>query len=365
MASPIIPEHRKFSPYFVFFIISSMQIGIGMFGYQRIIAKVAGQDSWLSVIFAGITTNILMWIMYKLLEESNGDLTDIHLSVFGKWVGKIFDVLFILYFSLYVVTVLRTYIEIIQVCMFPDLSTFWFGLLYLLLCIYIIYGGLRTVIGIAFFSFFLPSYVIIFFGYAIHFANFGHFFPVFNHSAKEILEASQNMSLSSIGYETILIFYPYIKNPEKSKKWAQLSLVYTTLIYLFICLVTIGFYPLGYLSKNIWGTLTIFKIVHFPIVERAEYIGIANCCLLVLPNVTISLWCASRILKRALKVKMKYGSIVLGLLTLISSVPLRDRFSIDLLNSITANFGFLINYIYVPILFLFFIITKKVKKFKF
>ena len=36
----------------------SLQIGIGILGYQRVILKNAGYDAWISLIIAGIANNI-------------------------------------------------------------------------------------------------------------------------------------------------------------------------------------------------------------------------------------------------------------------------------------------------------------------
>ncbi|KQL53160.1 spore gernimation protein GerB [Heyndrickxia shackletonii] len=357
-----IPENRKFSPYFVFYSVISMQIGVGALGFQRIIAMIAGYDSWQSVIIAGVASLLVMSFMYKQLETVNGDLTDVHQFVFGKWLGKILSIFFVLYFSILSITVLRSYIEVIQVWMFPDLSTFWFSLLYLLLCIYIIFGGIRTVIGISFFSFVLPMYIIYVLGAAIPFGDFRHFLPLFNHSFNKLLEASQSMSLTYMGFETLMIYYPFIKEPKKSKKWAHLGLCYSLLFYFYMTIICFAFYGEEQLQKDIWATLTTFKIVHFLVVERFEYIGIANWCLVILPNICLSLWCATRLLKRTMKIKQKYGVWILSGIILICCPLFNNRLQINLLNAITGNTGFILNFIYIPILFLLASIVKKVKK---
>jgi len=362
MQPQTIPENRKFSPYMVFYTTSGMQIGVGALGFQRIIASIAGYDSWQSVIISGVASILVMWFILKQLELVNGDLSDIHQFVLGKWIGKILDILFILYFSILVLTVLRTYIEVIQVWMYPDLSTFWFALAYLLLCIYIIYGGIRTIVGVTFFAVVLPFYIVYILGAAIPYGDFRHFLPLFNHSMNEILEAAQSTSLTYLGFEAMMIYYPFIKEPKKSKKWAILGVVFTTLLYLYMTIITFAFYGEEQLQKDVWATLTTFKIVRLPVVERFEYIGIANWCLIILPNVCLSLWCASRMLKRTINIKHKYTLWLICLVILIVSPLLKKRLHLDILNNITGNIGFLINFIYIPIMFLMVSIIKKVKK---
>lgn len=357
-----IPEKSKISHFLVFYLISSMQIGIGVLGFQRVIAKIAGYDAWMSVILAGLSIHIIIWMMYKILEATNGDLVDTHTYLLGKVVGKGISFLFIFYFLLLSTAVLRTYIEIIQVWMFPDIKTYWYSIGYLLIVIYIIYGGFRTVTGIAFFCTILPSYLIFTFGYTIPFSNFNNILPIFDHNLTDIILASRDMSLTYLGYETLLFYYPYLKNPEKSKKWAHLAILTTTILYTILTIITFAYFSEGQLEKTVWATLSMWKIVQMPFVERFEYIGIANWNLIILPNLCIAIWCSSRILKRTVNIKQKKGVIIIALICLIGVNFFETRNQINMLNDITGKIGFYMNYIYVPCLFVALLIAKKVKK---
>lgn len=84
---------KTVSPYFAFILLHSLQIGIGVLGYQRVILKNAGYDAWISLIIAGIATHIVLFCMLKMLEK-DGDLISIHTTTFGKWIGSIFSVNF-------------------------------------------------------------------------------------------------------------------------------------------------------------------------------------------------------------------------------------------------------------------------------
>jgi spore germination protein AB len=359
--SVTVPENSKISHFHVFFLISSMQIGIGVLGYQRIIAKKAGYDAWISVIFAGLTIHLILWIMYKIVETVNGDLISAHTYILGNVLGKIVSIFFSFYFILLAMAVLRTYIEIIQVWMFPEFSTFWFSLGLLFVIMYIIFGGFRTVTGIAFFSTVLPSYLIFMFGFNIPFSQYENLLPVFDHKISDLVMATRDMSLTYLGYETFLFYYPYLKNPEKSKRWAHLAILSTTLIYTIVTLITFAYFSEQQLEQTVWATLTMWKIVSLPFVERFEYIGIANWCLIILPNLCLALWCASRILKRTIHLKQRKGVILVALLSLIGISFIDTRDQINMLNDITGKVGFYLNYLYIPCLLIAVLIAKKVK----
>ncbi|KQL54399.1 hypothetical protein AN964_13425 [Heyndrickxia shackletonii] len=361
MQAQTFSDAQKFSPYYIFFLIVMAQVGIGYLDFQKFITKFAGYDGWQAVIIAGLTTNIVMWFMLKQLQMVKGDFCDIHWTIFGKKFGNLLNILFAIYYLWYAITVLRNYIAIVQVWMFPDLSTFWFAAGYILLCIYIVFGGIRTIIGIAFFAFVLPFYIIFIQGFTIQFSDFRHFFPVFDHSFHDVMKASESMSLSNMGYETILMFYPFIKNPSKANKWGQLSLIFTTVLFIYTSFLSFAFYSKDQLAKEVWPTLTAFKIVKLPVVERFEFIGIANWCIVILPSICISLWCASRLLKRTTKLKMKYGTLILSFLILMGCIFFDEKDKIYILNSIINSIGFIIGYIYIPILFVILSIVMKIK----
>jgi spore germination protein AB len=358
----LVSEKSKISPFLVFFIIHTMQFGIGVLGFQRIIALTAGYDAWISVIFAGFSIHLIVWMMYKIAETVDGDIITAHSYVFGKKIGKLLSFPFVLYFVIVAATLIRTYIEVIQVWMFQDLSTFWYSLAFCGLAIYIVFGGFRTVTGVAFFGVVLPFYLIFTFLFTFPFADFKNILPVFDHSVLKMIKAAYQMSLTYLGYEVLLFVYPYIKDPQKSKKWAHLGVLYTTVLYTIVTLITFSYFSEGQLQKNIWATLTMWKIVEMPFVERFEYIGIANWNIIILPNFCIALWCASRIVKRVTNIKQKYGVWMLSAAILLLVNLFKTRLQVNTLIDYTGKIAFYLNYGYVPLLFFLVLIVKKVKK---
>ncbi|MDQ0200516.1 GerAB/ArcD/ProY family transporter [Neobacillus ginsengisoli] len=358
----VVPEKAKISPFLVFFLVHTMQVGVGVLGFQRIIALTAGYDAWISIIIAGLSIHIILWMIYKIAETVDGDIVSAHTFVFGKKLGKLLSLPFVLYFSLLAVTLLRTFIEVIQVWMFQDLSPFWFSLAFCGLGIYIVFGGFRTVTGVGFFGVVLPAYLSFTFLFTIPYADFRNLLPIFDHSIKDLLLAAYQMSFTYLGYEILLFIYPFIKEPKKSKKWAHLGVLYTTLLYTLLSIITFAYFSEVQLQKNIWSTLTMWKIVEMPFVERFEYIGIANWNIVILPNFCIAIWCGSRILKRVTNLKQKKGAIIICLVILIAINIFNTREVINTLTTYTGRIAFFINYGYIPLLFFLVLLVKKVKQ---
>lgn len=94
-----------------------------MLGFERISAKLVGNDAWISTLLFGLSVNIIIWIIYQILNQGNGDIIIIHQNVFGKWIGGVFNLIFLAYLLMLGATTLHSYIEVVHVWMFPSMPT--------------------------------------------------------------------------------------------------------------------------------------------------------------------------------------------------------------------------------------------------
>jgi spore germination protein (amino acid permease) len=356
--------NKQISPYFVFFLISGMQIGVGMLGFQRIIAKVSGNDAWISVLISGVSINLLLWMCYKLLSrnEQTIDIVGIHRDLFGKWVGGLLSSIFVIYFMGTAIVVLRTYLEVIQVWMFPELNIPILLVVMLLLVYSYIIGGLRTVTGFMLIGKLFILLLLPLLSFPMKHAHLSNLAPVWDHSFMEILEGSKAMTLNYLGFELILMYYPFIKQPIRSKKWAHLGALFTTFIYVITMLATLIYYHQEQLKDVIWATLTFWKVITLPLVERFEYIGISIWLFVILPNVCLGFWAASRGMKRVFNMKQKKAVVVFMVISYIICILLDTRQDIDQLNTFVSQVGFYIVYAYIPFLFILQMIVYKVRE---
>jgi spore germination protein (amino acid permease) len=355
-------EVFQVSPYFVFFLVHSVQVGVGILGFQQSVVTIAGNDSWIPVIAAGIAVHIIIWIIFQLLNRAQMDLIDLHKFLFGKWIGNLLSLIWIIYFTLIGMTVLFSYFEVIRVWMFPELSVFLLAIIYAFLILYTIFGGFRTVAGICFIGVVIPAYLIFTFLFPIPYSDFLSLFPIWNHSISDMSKAAHEMTLSYLGFSTLLIYYPYIKDAKNAHKWAQMGSFLTLLTYLLIIVVSLCYFSEQQLIEQLWATLTLWKIVEMPVVERFEYIGITSWALIILPNVCLTFWAASRSIKKTLHIPQKFAVIGIVIIVLCSSFFFTKRDDILTLINWTTKLGFYSEFIYVPILFVLYLVIAKVRK---
>ena len=362
MAGYEVKDQYKVSPFLVFYLVHSVQVGIGLMGFQRIVARHAGNDAWISVLVAGLSLSFIIFLIYKILNKENGDIISLHKNLFGKWLGGLLSWGVIAYFIGMSITVLRTYIEVVQVWMFPDINKWLLGAVFLLLAYYCLSGGFKVVAGISFFGVVLPFYLILTMLFPVFYGHYRDLLPVFNHSIKDLYEGVKGASLSYLGFTTIFMYYPFIKEPEKSHRWAQGGHLLTIFIYTVTMIVTIIFFSTGQLDKTIWAMLTTWKIAEMPFVQRFEYIGISSWALVILPNLCLTLWAGGRGIRRLTRVSQQNATIPLLILILIISSVFAKRESIDLLNMYTSAVGYYFVYVYVPLLYVVQYIKRKVRR---
>lgn len=354
-------ENKQLSPYMTFYLITTMQVGVGILGFERYIAKSAGHDAWMAVIISGLSFSVLIWICYKILLKENNDIISVHKNLFGKWFGGLLSIFLLLYFFGFVVTILRTYIEVIQIWMFPELATWVIAVLLLLVAYSFVIGGLRVVTGLCLLGFFYTIPLFLLKYYALKEGHFYNLLPIMDHSIKEIFSATKAMTLNNLGIELILIYFPFIKQAKKSHKWAQFGNLFTLFTYLITALVSFVYFNQEQLQHTIWGTLTLWKIVDLPFAQRFEFAGIAIWLFVILPNICLGLWAISRGLRQLFSMKQKTGLLIISTLVFISCILLIDRQQIDLLNTTVSKAGFYIVYFYIPLLFIFQVILTKVR----
>ncbi|WP_174613042.1 GerAB/ArcD/ProY family transporter [Virgibacillus ihumii] len=351
------------SSLMVFILITASQVGVGVLGFQSYIIKYAGHDAWMSLPIAGAGISFIIMLMYAMLNhDEQGDIVSIHSFALGKWIGTAVTTLFAAYLLTMAVVVTRTYLEIIQVWMFPHLSV-WAVLLFLLpLIYYIISGEFRIVVGVSFFGVVYPSFLTLTMFFPLQYSRMSNIMPFFDHSIIEIIQSSSLAILNFMGFATLLVFYPFIQKARHSQKFAHYGNLYTTLLYTFICFVSFVYYNQAELKEIIWATLGLWKIVELPILARFEYFGIATLFFSILPNIALYTWACGRTLSRQFHISQQKITYVLLAVIFIACLFFDDRAEVGALNNLTGKAGSYFLFIYIPILFLLHWIRRKVSK---
>ena len=296
----------------------------------------------------------------RVLNKVHNDIMFINQTFFGKWAGNALNLLLLGYLLLVGGNILRTFIQIVQVWLFPDIRTWLLCVILLILACYAVYGGLRTVIGVCFFSILqymlLPIYLSV-----ISYFHLSYLLPVMDHSVTDLVKAMSHTTFSFLGVEIIVICYPWFKQPQKSERWVYLSNGAVTLFYLSEIFTSLAFFSKDQLIRIQWPTLAQFQFVQLPYIERFESIGVASQLLRALPILCLCLWSAGRIAKAVTSIKPSKTVPLFAILLAIFVCLLPESVVIQNAHHWILISGTAIVYVYLPALFVFSLITKKVK----
>lgn len=354
-----VSKANQFRAFYMFFIIFSTMDGVGALGTPRIVFLEAGHDAWISIILAYFYLVMLLLVMlYILRQYENTDILGIQTDIFGSFISKVIGTIYLVYFGFQLLSNLVTYIEVINVFVFPDSHPLMLGLMFLLPIIYSVFGGLRVTIGVVFIFTLLTYWLIILFIEPARQLDFLNFLPIMDRSIIDILKGVKATAYSYSGFEMLFFFYPFIQNKEKATKPVIFAATWYTYFLLMNTILAIGFLSPDQLKRRIWPVLNLFKIQTSPIIERLDYVVIAEWIMVVLPKTILIMWCMSYIAKRVYRIPKHISVYLFSFIILILIPFFTEHFVIQKLIDSTRNISYGLVYIY-PLILLPLVLWKK------
>ncbi|XEC97645.1 GerAB/ArcD/ProY family transporter [Paenibacillus tarimensis] len=350
------------SPYLIIFLLYVSTVGVGILSYQRKISEHAGYNAWISVILTGISIHIILWMIYKILssDRDGQDIITINNKLFGKVLGNLLNSATVLYIVYGAFVKLKVYIELIQVWLFPVMNILPVSIVIALLIYYAVSGGFRSVTGISVWAtvFSITSVIPQVF-MVLPFLHPLNLLPPLNHSATDILLSSKSMVFEYMGFETLLIFYPFIKTPAKSQKWAHILVLLDTFLYLIILIIAFMFFSEGELRHSVWPTLDMISIFEVPLLQRLEYFAISLWLIKIIAGISVYLWVACRGMKSVFHIRQRNSLVVFLIAIVTLNYFITDHRSIERVSELYGTIGFYFIYAYIPFMFVCVLIRKR------
>lgn len=358
-----VPKREQFRSFYMFFIITCSQLGVGLIGVPRTIFLEAGHDAWISIILAYVYISLLLFTMlYILRQYENTDLLGVQADLFGNFISKAIGTVYILYFLAHNLSTIITYIEIIQVFIIPDSNIFILGSMLLFLTIYTVLGGLHTVIGVTFIFNLCSTWLFLLLIEPALQLDFLNFLPVMDREIADILRGSVATAYTFTGFEILFFIYPFIVNKEKAGKSVFFGFSWFTFVVLLFTILVIGFLSPTQLERRIWPVLNIYKIQTTPIIERMDYIVVAEWMMVAVPKVILLTWCITHIAKRIYKIPTKISVYVTAGMILILIPFFTEHFAIQHLIDSIRYVAYGLVYVYPLLLLPLVLIKKKIRR---
>lgn len=260
----------------LFFLISGIQIGVGILSLPAGLHKVARQDGWISAFIAGLMAALGLVFIHLVCRRFPGQaLYDILDSVWGKYLGKFWTGLFIIYFWATGAVIFRIYLEILQVWMLP-LTPRWVLIILLMLPVfYLVFNGLTVLGRFAEMLFLISAWIVVLLYFPLREAHWYYLKPIGTAGLKAILLGSFKAALAMLGFEFYWLAYPYTSPRRRLLFWALAANGLVTILYMAVTVIAFAFYSPEEIESWRWPTLGLLKVIQFSFIERMEYVILA------------------------------------------------------------------------------------------
>jgi len=263
----IIKQNETISSFQLFFYLVISQLNVAILTLPMHLYQESAYDGWISLLLSCLYS-ICTVILYSFLLKRFPNLTifEICSYFFGKWLGGILKISYILYFIFIAYLINQFYLFIFSKWVFPNSPSWSILLLLFIIGIYLGKENIRTTTRFFQLSFWTFLIIFIFSVEAFQQVEWKFLLPVTQANFAQIVKGSYKSYVFLHGFECLLVLYPFVNSAHrKTIKSTILSTIFITMINLFTVVLCFIFFskkemrlipePTIYLFK----TLTFFK----------------------------------------------------------------------------------------------------------
>ncbi|MDV2683230.1 GerAB/ArcD/ProY family transporter [Alkalihalophilus lindianensis] len=346
------------------FIIQT-QVGVGVLSMPYSVFDAGAKtDGWISIILAGVLVQVMVFVFMLLAKRfPTLNLYEILEGVFGKWLGKFFTFLHIIYFISVGILILILFSSILDIWAFPNTpQSIKIGLA-VLTATYLAKENVRIIA-----RFHVVVSILMVLIIAITFTAFTHIdvryiLPIGHTGVTNIVMSVKAAMLSLLGFELFIILFSSTEGSLKQKvKAATLANATVTFTYAYLAIVCYLFFSPEELAFVPEPILYLIKSFSFVVVERTDLIFISIWIVSVMTSFIGYLYIAS-LGVASLFNKSSHSPFVfiIAVLIFVFSVTPHNVLSIATISGVIGNAGTIFSF-FVPIFILLVAITFKRKE---
>lgn len=287
------------------FVIIQAQIGVGLLSLPYVVHKHAGHDGWISTLLAGIGVFLLLLIMWLLGKRFPKDtIYEYSSKIVGKYIGIVISYLYILFFFIVSIYVVVLTISTLKKWILTFTPPYVLVIFIVGTGVYLAKENLK-VIG-RFFTFVcILIFFLIFFEFcSYNNVNYRYLFPVGQAGVKNIILGAHDALISMMGFEFILVLFPYVKaKPNKILKAGTISISFVSLLYTFFLITSYMSFSKAEIAIVPEPILYLLKSLSYEVIERLDLVFLSIWVVPILTSFVTYLYLTSFGISKLLKFK--------------------------------------------------------------
>lgn len=270
----MIKNNDTISPYQLAMIIIMTVISIEVFSLAAEAADNLGADGWLTIVVLGIINIFSVLIIVRLNSIFPGKtIAEYSQIIIGTIPGKILTSFFAVYLIIVIAYVTRVFTEVVKMFLLFRTPTEVIMLSLILVCTYVVRGGIECVARINELLFpilFIPFIAIMLFGFPI--MDFSNLRPILQIPPGRVLTAIPRMIFSFGGIELALYYIGFMKEPRRAYKPLMVSVLFLIFFFLMIIIFCIAAFGAKTVTKIIWPLAAYIRLISLPgvFIERLD-----------------------------------------------------------------------------------------------
>ena len=255
------------------FIIVGSQVGIRFLYLPRDVSRIAGEDAWLAVLLAALAPIIIVFLidrLGKLMPEMS--FTQISQALFGKVLGSLLIVLFVVYAIGFESLIVRIFSEVTKIYLLPKTPLAVVLFMYVFNIVYIGSKGARVIgrLNELLFYLLLANFLVLLI--PLGEADYTNILPVGEAGWDGIARGALMAIYYYAGVEILLVFYSLVNRKDEIVKAGLIATAITTALYVSIVVVCELVFGVTGMQKQLFPALILLKVVQIPVIERLEFI---------------------------------------------------------------------------------------------
>lgn len=237
----------------------------------RDMAEGAGRDGWIAILAAGIAVFLAACFIYLLCRRfPQKTLGEFSALILGKPLGLLFSGLYILYALLTAGINLRVFVEVSRTW-----TMFWtpmivFIALLLVPVLYIVSLGIVPLGRLAELILFTTLLTFLLMLLPMAQFNFIHLKPVGQEGLITIAGAAPRAFYAYMGFETLLVLFPFVKNRHKVYRLYFLAIFLAGVMFAGAAVMVYGVSGVEHARQQIWPLMEYLGTGRFLFIERID-----------------------------------------------------------------------------------------------
>jgi len=262
----MIRNNDHISPYQLAMIIIMTVIGVGVFNLVHIVAKHGGNDGWLIMLALGIVHILLAFLLIKLSCRFPGKTFPEYIQeIIGVIPGKLLVLAISAYIMMNLAYEVREFTEVAKMFLLPRTPTEVIIFALILVCVYVVRGGVESVARIAEITFpilFIPFFLVLIPG--LPGLDMTNLLPVGSDLGVKFQRMIPHAPHAFRGIEYILFFIGFMERPQRAFKPVAWGLIFVTFFYVLISIIGLSAFGAKAATKAIWPLLIYIRNINVP-----------------------------------------------------------------------------------------------------